>query len=99
MPLPTPRLLVSVLTLAVSIPLAAAPVFDVGDLDRSVSPCVDFNAYVNGKWVAANPIPADKTRWGAFDELREKSLAAQHALVERAERGADAAAPGSIHSA
>ena len=96
MPLPAPRLLVSVLTLAVSIPLVAAPVFDVGDLDRSVSPCVDFNAYVNGKWVAANPIPADKTRWGAFDELREKSLAAQHALVERAERGADAAAPGSI---
>ena len=96
MPRTTPRLLVSALALAVSIQLAAAPVFDIGDLDKSVSPCTDFNAYANGKWIAANPIPADKTRWGAFDELREKSLAAQHTLVERADKSADTATAGSI---
>ncbi|HEY0180162.1 MAG TPA: M13 family metallopeptidase [Dokdonella sp.] len=74
----------------------ATPVFDVGELDASIAACSDFNGYANGKWIAANPIPPDKTRWGAFDELREKSLAAQHAIAEKAEHGADAAPAGSI---
>jgi len=73
-----------------------APVFDVGELDPSISACADFNAYANGKWIAANPVPADKTRWGAFDELREHSLAAQHAIAEAADKQADHAAAGSI---
>ena len=74
----------------------AAPVFDVSELDPSISACQDFNAYANGKWVAANPIPADRTRWGAFDQLAEKSLDAQHALVEAADKGADKARAGSV---
>jgi len=47
--------------------------------DRS---CADFYGYVNAKWVAANPVPADRTRWGTFDELREASLKAQRAIIE-----------------
>ncbi|MFC3717344.1 M13 family metallopeptidase [Luteimonas soli] len=78
-------------------PVAApAPVYDVGDLDPSISACKDFNAYANGKWIAANPIPADRTRWGAFDQLREQSLQAQRGIVEAADAGADAAKTGSI---
>ena len=73
-----------------------APVFDINDLDPSISACQDFDGYANGKWVAANPIPADRTRWGAFDELREHSLDAQHAIVEDARKTADTAAAGSI---
>ena len=57
---------------------AAKPVYDVHDLDSAISACQDFNGYANGKWIAANPIPADRTRWGAFDQLREHSLDAQH---------------------
>ena len=34
-----------------------APVFDVHELDPAISACQDFNAYANGKWIAANPIP------------------------------------------
>jgi putative endopeptidase len=75
---------------------AAAPVFDVNELDPSLSACNDFNAYANGKWIAANPVPADKTRWGAFDELREHSLDAQHTIAEAADQQADKAAAGSI---
>src|SRR3546814_1020101 len=56
---------------------ASTPVYDVGELDPSISACKDFNAYANGKWIAANPIPADRVRWGAFDQLREQSLHAQ----------------------
>ena len=75
---------------------ANAPSFDVRDLDPGISPCADFNGFVNAKWVAANPIPADRTRWGAFDALREHSLAKQHGIVETALRGADQAKSDSI---
>src|SRR3546814_11011362 len=75
---------------------ASTPVYDVGELDPSISACKDFNAYANGKWIAANPIPADRVRWGAFDQLREQSLHAQRGIVEAADTGADQAAAGSI---
>ena len=72
------------------------PVYDVRELDPAISACQDFNGYANGKWIAANPIPADKTRWGAFDQLREQSLAAQHKIVDAADANADKAKAGSI---
>src|SRR5690606_32136299 len=75
---------------------ASTPVYDVADLDHSASACKDFIAYANGKWIASNPIPADRTRWGAFDQLREQSLQAQRGIVEAADAGADAATAGSI---
>jgi putative endopeptidase len=77
---------------------AAAPasVFDVGELGATGEACTDFNAFVNAKWVAANPIPADQTVWGAFSMLHEKSLAEQRQLVENAEKNAASAKAGSI---
>ena len=74
----------------------AASSFDVGDIDKSISPCADFNGFVNAKWVAANPIPPDRTRWGAFDQLREHSLETQHSIAEKAAKDADHAKAGSI---
>ena len=73
-----------------------ASVFNVNELDTQVSPCVNLNTFVNAKWVAAHPIPADKTRWGAFDELAEKSLQTQHDIVMQAAKNAAQAKPGSI---
>ncbi|MEQ4575846.1 MAG: M13 family metallopeptidase [Gammaproteobacteria bacterium] len=58
--------------------------FDVTDLDPSVSACSDLNGFVNSKWLKANPVPADRTSWGSFEVLGERSLAIQRALVERA---------------
>ena len=76
---------------------AAAPsVFDISELGQAAEACTDFNQFVNAKWIAANPIPADQTVWGSFNLLREKSLADQHALVDAADKNADSAAPGSI---
>jgi len=43
--------------------------FDIGDLDTSKNACDDFAGYVNGKWLAANPVPGDRTSWGAFEML------------------------------
>ncbi|MCR6700454.1 MAG: M13 family metallopeptidase [Dokdonella sp.] len=77
---------------------AASPhvAFDVAEIDPAIAACTDLNGHVNAKWVAANPVPADRTRWGAFDALREESLNTQRSIVEEADRGADAAAAGSI---
>jgi putative endopeptidase len=60
----------------------ASSAFDPASLDAKFQPCEDFYDHVNAKWIAANPIPGDRTRWGTFDELREASLNAQHKLIE-----------------
>ena len=57
--------------------------FQASDLDASKNACVDLAAYANGKWLAANPIPDDQTRWGAFLVLRERSLQVQKQLAEQ----------------
>ena len=71
-------------------------IFDVSELGDSALACQDFDGFVNAKWVAANPIPADRTRWGAFDALAESSLNTQHSIVEKAAKGAATAPAGSI---
>src|SRR5690606_9516348 len=64
--------------------------FEFSDIDDSKNACVDFNAYANGKWLAANPVPGDRTSWGAFEMLDERSVAVQHQLAEQAAADADA---------
>jgi len=66
--------------------------FELANLDASKNACVDFNGYVNSKWLAANPIPSDRTSWGAFEMLAERSNEVQHQLAEQA--AADASATG-----
>src|SRR5689334_15778967 len=39
--------------------------FTAADLDTSQNACKDLSAYANGKWLAANAIPADESGWGA----------------------------------
>ena len=58
--------------------------FTKADLDAGKDACTDFGGYVNDKWLAANPIPGDRTSWGAFEMLAERSLAVQHQLAEQA---------------
>ncbi|HEY4360993.1 MAG TPA: M13 family metallopeptidase [Bryobacteraceae bacterium] len=52
---------------------------DVAGMDKSVVPGEDFNAYANGGWMKATPIPADKASYGIFsilaDDTRKKLLA------------------------
>jgi putative endopeptidase len=62
-----------------------APIrFSATDLDPAKGACNDFAGYANDKWLAANPIPGDRTSWGAFDVLEERSLGVQRQLAERA---------------
>ena len=66
--------------------------FTVADLDTTKDACTDFGGYVNGKWLAANAIPGDRTSWGAFEMLDERSNAVQRQLAEQA--AADTQATG-----
>ncbi len=75
---------------------AAYTAFDVKELNPQVAPCADLDQFVNAKWLAANPIPDDQTRWGAFLILREKSLNTQHDIAEEASKNLAKAKPGSI---
>ena len=86
---------VSAAALAVALPAAAQseareelPTIDFGTwgfqpeaIDESVDPGDDFFEYANGEWIAANPIPPEYTRYGAFNILREKSTADVEKLV------------------
>ena len=64
--------------------------FQTADLDTSIAACTDLNGFVNGKWLAANPVPADRTTWGSFELLAERSLEIQQTLGENLAAQADA---------
>ncbi len=49
------------------------PGIDMSLMDKSVSPKDNFFQFVNGTWLKNTEIPADKTRWGSFDELRQNT--------------------------
>ncbi|MDQ2641726.1 MAG: peptidase [Pseudomonadota bacterium] len=57
--------------------------FAATDIDPAINACVDLGAHVNARWLAANPIPADQTRWGAFGVLAERSVQVQRQLAEQ----------------
>ena len=71
--------------------LPATPRFNIADLDPSQPACTDLNGFVNSKWLAANPVPADRTTWGTFEMLGERSLAVQKQIVEAAAAAKSAA--------
>src|SRR3546814_20859970 len=55
---------------------------DPASLDSSIDPGDDFFAYVNKKWLDANPLPPEFARFGAFNLLREKSTSDVMALID-----------------
>jgi putative endopeptidase len=59
--------------------------FDVNIIDRSVDPCVDFYQFACGGWRKANPIPADESRWGRFNELADHNRSVLHEILERSQ--------------
>ncbi|MBC7490247.1 MAG: M13 family peptidase [Glaciimonas sp.] len=57
---------------------------DLQNVDTAVRPQDDFYTYVNGKWLQKTEIPADKSSWGAFYELRENSLNQLRTIIDTA---------------
>lgn len=53
-------------------------------MDKTVKPSDDFFKFVNGKWIDNTEIPADRTRWGSFDELRKNTDADVMSILKEA---------------
>ncbi len=79
---------------------------NIADLDHDVRPQDDFYRHVNGGWLDRTEIPADRSRWGSFDELRERSEQQVLAIVQQAaessfqaEKGSDTQKVGDLYHA
>ncbi|HKT84865.1 MAG TPA: M13 family metallopeptidase [Novosphingobium sp.] len=73
-------------------------------MNKQVKPGDDFDTFVNGKWVESVQLPADRTRWGSFIELRELSEQRLHGIMDdliasRPAPGTDAARVAAAYSA
>lgn len=70
-------------------------IFDPADTDTTANPGDDFYQYAAGGWLKNNPIPAEYTQWGSFDQLADTNLKELQELLETAASD-NTAAPGSI---
>jgi putative endopeptidase len=64
------------------IPPAKRKFIDPANMDMSVKPGDNFFIYANGNWIRKNPVPASKTRWGAFGIIDEENTTRLHQLME-----------------
>lgn len=55
---------------------------DTTQISKTIKPGDDFFGFVNQKWLDANPLPPQFSRFGAFNLLREKSTSDVKALVD-----------------
>lgn len=62
---------------------------DTNNFDKKASPKEDFYQYVNGSWMAKNPVPGDKSRWGAFDVMDRENNEKVKLLLEETSKKTD----------
>jgi len=55
---------------------------DPANMDLTVKPGDDFYEYANGGWMKTHPIPSDKSRFGAFDQLMDNNQKQLKELVD-----------------
>ena len=53
-------------------------------MDTGVDPCVNFYQYSCGGWLKQNPIPADESSYGRFNELQDENHLVLRAILEKA---------------
>lgn len=54
---------------------------DPANMDLNIKPGDDFFRYVNGTWIANNPIPPEYSQYGAFHVLYDKNQEDLKSLV------------------
>jgi putative endopeptidase len=75
---------------AAAVPAASGPArAQIGDFgidltarDLSVRPGDDFYHYANGHWLETHHIPPDRTSWGSFAELQERTEEQLRGIIE-----------------
>jgi putative endopeptidase len=58
------------------------PAINLANLDQTVDPGQDFDAFANNGWKKLNPLPGDRARYGAFDQLAEVAEKQLNELVK-----------------
>lgn len=58
--------------------------FDINALDKSADPCKDFYQFACGGWRARNPIPADRSYWAVFEQMRALNDQRIQQILEKA---------------
>src|SRR4051795_9107940 len=58
--------------------------FDRSNMNANVKACDDFYEYVNGGWLARNPIPPEYTGWGVGTLVTEDNRKVLHEILEAA---------------
>jgi len=82
-----PLLSVAVLVLAAPVQAQRALGIDTSAIDPSTPPQEDFFRHVNGGWLERTEIPADRSRFGSFDELSIEARERVRTLIEEAAAG------------
>jgi len=65
-----------------NVPATPASGIDTQYIDANVRPQDDFFTYLNGKWLKTVDIPADRSSWGTFYQLRENTQAQLRDIAE-----------------
>jgi len=68
---------------------------NIANMDTTIRPGDDFYLYANGNWMKNNPIPADNSRWGAFETLMEENYKQLQTIMDEAATAKDVK-PGSV---
>jgi putative endopeptidase len=77
-----------------SLAAATAPALEKKNMDLTQKPGDDFFRYANGAWIRDLAMPADKSEYDAFDQVREQNRAKLHELFEALAAGAGSAVKG-----
>ncbi len=64
----------------------------VANMDKTCKPCEDFYHYVNGTWLAKNPVPEAYPTWNSFSELAERNRQHLREILEAEAENPHAAA-------
>jgi len=62
------------------------PGINVSYMNTKISPGEDFFRYVNGTWLDKTEIPSDRTSWGSFNELRQRTDDNSLAILKEASK-------------